>query len=285
MGDFVKSLSAAAIVDFSRLMTEIPAAATEVGHRAPSFAEAARDIRNVLDHDKFLVINALSACTTKEEFRTFCVTLGMLLGDLVVQNAEGAKLIEVYDRRIGRIQDGVRYHQTRQGGDIHTDSVNHPTPCKYFLLGCVAPALLGGESIIVRAADVASALSVVPQVLSTLRDLFWFEGRGMGRDVGLFQLPVFSDRDGVPRFRYLRSYIEAAHFRAGQPLTPDRVFALDALDSLLESSTLQQRFTLGRGDLLICSDTEVFHGRTAFLDSTAEGAWERQRHMFRLWIN
>jgi len=257
----------------------------EICTAAPIFSSAVMHWREVIQAKKFLAINALSVCKTKDQFKTLCVALGTLFGNLAVQNAEGATVIEVFDRRIGRIQEGVRYHQTRQGGDIHTDSVNHPVQFRYFLLGCVAPAMLGGETIIVRGDDASSALAAFPDVLATLREPFWFEGRGMGEEVKFFQAPVLIDSDGVPRFRYLRSYIEAAHAKVGQPLTSDQVNAFDALDAVLESSALQQRFTLERGDVLICLDAEVFHGRTCFIDRTREGAWADRRLMYRLWIN
>ena len=246
---------------------------------------AVKSIRSIVDSNKSVILDTKASCNTKEQFRALCVGIGTQLGELAVQNAEGAHVIEVYDRRIGRIEDGVRYHQTRQAGEIHTDSVNHPTAFRYLLLGCVAPALLGGESIIVPASRVRSALDSFPNVLETLRRPFWFEGRGMGADVQFFQLPVLSEDDGSVRFRYLRSYIEAAHVKVGQPLTSEQVFAFDALDAVLQSSPLQRRFTLESGHLLICSDTEVFHGRTAFLDGTKAGAWASQRHMLRLWVN
>ena len=259
-------------------MTAPPALVT----RLP--AEPPVDLMAAVERNKFVVVDARPVCDTKEAFRQWCLGAAAQLGDLVVQNADGATLVEVYDRRIGRIEDGVRYHQTRQGGDIHTDSVNHPVPFEYLILGCVASAAVGGESIVVPAADVVSALAGVPGALHTLRQPFWFEGRGMGSEVGLFQIPVLSDGDGVPRFRYLRSYIESAHAKAGQPLTSEQVFAFDALDATLEDSSVQRRFTLRAGEALVCLDAEIFHGRTAFVDREMPGAWAPQRHMFRVWV-
>jgi hypothetical protein len=284
MSDLASDLPPAA-GDFRLPTFDAPKLAVPTYELAPSLANAVTSIRSIIETDKFLTVDARATCSTKEQFRALCIRLGTLLGELAVQNAEGAQVIDVYDRGIGRVQDGVRYHQTRQGGEIHTDSVNHPKAFRYLLLGCVARAILGGESIIVRASEVKSALNSVSNVLDTLRRPFWFEGRGMGVEVGFFQVPVLSDNDGVPRFRYLRSYIEAAHIKVGQPLTSEQLLAFDALDAALESSALQRRFTLECGHLLICSDTEVFHGRTAFLDGTRAGAWASQRHMLRLWVN
>jgi len=218
-----------------------------------------------------------------ESFLAGCSTLSAALGRLMEQNEAGATVIEVYDRNIGRIEEGARYHQTRQGGDIHIDSVNRPEPMKYLILGCAAPASVGGESILIRAGDVLERLQAYPGVLDTLSQPFIFEGRGMSAEPELFRMPVLQQTDQGPAFRYLRTYIESAHERAGEPLTPEQVFAFDVLDSILEQSDVQYRGVLQQGDYLITADTRVFHGRTRFVDMPKQGAWTPGRCMLRYW--
>jgi hypothetical protein len=46
------------------------------------------------------------------------------------------------------MESGARYHQTRQGGSLHTDNVASTRPWDLLFMSCVAPALVGGESII-----------------------------------------------------------------------------------------------------------------------------------------
>lgn len=241
-------------------------------------------LRDRVNELKYVRVATRGLVDSKDSFARLCTVLGASLGELVVQNADGARLIEVYDRGIGRIEDGVRYHQTRQGGDIHTDSVNHPIPFSYLLLACTAPATIGGESILVCAPDLMSALERFPDVIDTLREEYWFEGRGMDQSVGFFKAPILFDKAGEPHFRYLRGYIESAHRQCGVTLTTDQTEAFDVLDALLGCAHLQKRLALGAGDILITIDTQVFHGRTAFIDRGAPDGWASHRHMFRLWV-
>ena len=232
----------------------------------------------------FLLLDIRSICNSLNEFRLLCERLARGLGNPMVQNEQGDICIEVYDRQIGRIEEGVRYHQTRQGGDIHIDSVNRPDPMKYLLLCCASPALLGGQSILVRSQDVLGELKKVDGVIETLKQPFFFEGRGMSDEIELFELPILAQRAGRAEFRYLRPYIESAHQRAGSPLNSDQVFAFDVLDAVLELSELQYRFALSQGQILFTDDVRVFHGRTGFVDGPVEGSWSKGRHMLRFWI-
>ena len=52
-------------------------------------------------------------------------SVSKILGSLIIQNNNNDKLIFVYDRdRKFSMHKGSRYHQTREGGSIHTDNVN-----------------------------------------------------------------------------------------------------------------------------------------------------------------
>jgi Taurine catabolism dioxygenase TauD, TfdA family len=230
----------------------------------------------------YAVISGIPHGDTSFGFGSICMSLARAIGDLAVQNAAGDVLVEVLNRDKGRIEDGARYHQTRQGGQMHTDSVNHPDAITHLLLGCSTPALVGGETILALAREVAAELNRFPEVQAILRGTFWFEGRGMGGDVGFFRIPILSGYGGGARFRYLRSYIEAAHRAKCEKLDRQSIDAFDLLDALLESSALQRRVTMQKGDILLAEDTRVFHGRTSFYDSADHAAGHRR--MFRVWI-
>ncbi|SHJ78806.1 Taurine catabolism dioxygenase TauD, TfdA family [Shimia gijangensis] len=238
----------------------------------------------VLKADDFTVLDLGQYCDSYEGFKSACTALASALGTLMVQNEDGATVVEVYDRNVGRIEEGVRYHQTRQGGDIHTDSVNRPDPMKYLILGSAATSVIGGESILIRAREVIARLQGMPEVLDILRQPFWFEGRGMSAEQELFQQPVLRGPDEAPDFRYLRPYIASAHERAGTPLTTDQTYAFDVLDSVAELSDMQHRFMLEQGQMLLAVDTRVFHGRTSFVDGVTPGAWVKGRRMLRYWV-
>lgn len=269
------------------LMRVLPAGVTlqDFKDRTPLAVQLCTDVRERLLKDDFAILDVSQACASLADFRGIATVIASSLGTLMVQNEAGDSVVEVYDRRSGRIEDGARYHQTRQGGDIHTDSVNRPEPMRYLGLACAAPALLGGESIIVRGTDVHSALQDYPEVIDCLSQEFIFEGRGMNAENALFKVPVLEMKDGKPSFRYLRSYIASAHDRAGTPLSSAQVQAFDILDCILEMSAFQHRFTLQPGQILFANDTATFHGRTSFVDGPVPGAFSDRRHMLRFWMD
>ncbi len=193
--------------------------------------------------------------------------LANCLGDLLVQDSDGNRLIHVYDRdRRRRMSDGARYHQTREGGSLHTDNVNAPDPWEFLVFGCVEPALIGGESVLTHADLLHRRLEQsVPEALEILRRPFHWEYRGIAD--ALYQAPIITyDEKARPHFRYLRPYLESAHEKAGEPLTEQQAWALDVLDSAMELSEVQLRLTLKAGDVLITHDSRILHGRTSFAD-------------------
>lgn len=201
----------------------------------------------------------------------FCLvgwTMANLLGTPLVQNEEGMRVVNVYDRdRTKRMAQGARYHQTREGGSIHTDNVNIPEPWEYLLFSCYRQALVGGESILVSAGAVHDYLErEIPEVLEALRQPFWWEYRGIADK--LYQAPVITYDDRVgPCFRYLRPYLESAHKKAEEPLTERQVWALDVLDAVMDLSEMQFRHRLRPGETLLTYDSQVLHGRTSFTDA------------------
>lgn len=216
------------------------------------------------------------------------------LGELLVQNEAGDRVVQVYDRdRSGSMHKGARYHQTREGGSIHTDNVNIPEVWDYLFLTCLSPGLVGGESILVSAEAVHAKLEEsYPDVLETLKQNFYWEMRGVSD--ALYQAPILDyDQQNRPRFRHLRPYMESAHRKAGVDLTDEQLFALDVLDALTNSSEFQQRLKLKKGDILITQDARVLHGRTCFSDPLNAISYPQQlegakgplkRTMERVWI-
>ncbi|MCB9763872.1 MAG: TauD/TfdA family dioxygenase [Alphaproteobacteria bacterium] len=193
--------------------------------------------------------------------------LAHLLGAVLPQDAAGSRAVSVWDRDPERtMADGARYHQTHEGGSIHTDNVNQPEIWDYVVFGCVAAAPSGGESIVVDGRQLHADLAARhPDVLATLEADFVWEYRGFKDDV--YTAPVITyDERGECRFRYLRPYVEAAHRRVGQPLTRAQVHAFDVLDALLHERERQVRFTLCPGEVLLARDSQILHGRTGFVD-------------------
>ena len=253
-------------------------------------------LRRRVEHEHgFAIVEPPALLREAGRRRALAWLLGRLLGEPIEQSREGIKVIEVYDRdRARRMQDGARYHQTREGGSIHTDNVNRPQTWDYLIMACVSPAMLGGESIVVSGLTVHDLLAAhAPAALEVLAQDFWWECRGFSND--FFRAPVlFFDRQGAPQFRYLRDYLESAHRRRMEPLRDEQLWALDTLDSVLELSELQFRCKLAPGEILVIDDLQMFHGRTSFSDFLDAVAYQSgpaapdrplRRCFDRLWIS
>ena len=234
--------------------TTLPTLAREVLSRLPE-----------LDHGGGFVIFEPMPGLSREQHRIVSWVISNVLGTPEPQDHEGRRRHLVYDRGGDRtLRQGARYHQTRQGGDFHTDNMQLRDARLYLGLSCVAPAMLGGESILVSGFTVHEMLERVPRDLATLRQPFLWQQRGVS---DVYKAPLVGyDAAGEPHFRYQRAYIEAAHEQAGQPLTARQVSALNTLDAILELSEVQFRATLTAGQMVVFNDTQIFHARTPFID-------------------
>ncbi len=264
----------------------------------PTFKREVEEVRNELENGKRIVIikpfiDFHNKYTILEQ-RTISWLLGNELGEALVQNEAGEKSILVFDRdRNNSMVKGARYHQTREGGSIHTDNVNVPFKWEYLVLSCLSPAMSGGENILVNALLVHKILKQKhPDVLAILEKNFYWEQRGVAD--ATYEAPVIIyNQKGEPEFRHLRPYMESAHIKLNSPLTAEQMYALDTLDSILEHSENQYRHTFKAGEILLTHDAQVLHGRTCFSDdfnAVTIHEWKKDHHrplkrtMDRLWI-
>ena len=216
-----------------------------------------------------------------------------ILGSLISQNSKKDKLIFVYDRnRNFSMHKGSRYHQTREGGSIHTDNVNVSTKWDYMILSCLSSPEVGGENIFVNADLVYSKLKKFHIALTTLKKEFLWEKRGVSNS--FYKAPVLTLNNKVPEFRYLRPYMISAYNRKKISLSKKQLYSLDTLDAILEDSNNQLRKKMNPGDLLLVKDAQFFHGRTSFSDhlnakdifnySKTNKKKSYKRTMLRAWI-
>lgn len=223
--------------------------------------------REEIDHGQRFVILEPMEGLTYDEIQMYCWIISNLLGTPLAQDQSGKRLIHIYDRdKTKRIKDGARYHQTHESGAIHTDNVNTPLPWDYLVVGCVFPAMIGGENIIVSALSVHDFIEKkAPDELAVLRENFWWEYRGISSE--LYQAPIITyNSAGEPLFRYLRIYLESAHLKAKQPLSDKQIQALDALDATLKMSEFQINHRLRTGQILVAHDSQILHDRKCFVD-------------------
>ncbi len=226
-------------------------------------------------------------------FRAFNAFLTIFFGEMLIQDSNKKKIISVYDRDKSKsMKKGARYHQTHEGGSIHTDNVNIPDYWDYLIFSCVAQAPKGGQSLIVDGNKVYEILKKkFPKKLKILERNFWFEKRGLSNS--LFKSPIILNKRKLIKFRYLRPYLESAHKKARDLLTNEQIKALNVLDSILENSRYQKRFKLKEFQTLVTLDFRILHGRTSFkdypkainLDKYNPAKKQRlKRTMDRMWI-
>ncbi len=287
--DYIKSLHTHNKVQDARLLES---------EECPTFLREVEEIRKEVEFRKRIVIvkpfTDLHNKYTILEQRTISWLIGGVLGEALIQNEAGDKVICVYDRdRKNSMTKGARYHQTREGGSIHTDNVNVPYHWEYLLLTCINPAMSGGENILLNGLLVHKILKEKhPDVLNILEKNFVWEMRGVADET--YEAPIISyNQKGEPMFRHLRPYMESAHQKVERPLTPEQLYAIDTLDSILEHSDNQYRHTFQAGEILISNDSQVLHGRTCFsdaFDAVTIEEWKRDHHkplkrtMDRLWV-
>ena len=216
-----------------------------------------------------------------------------ILGTSLSQNNNNDKLIFVYDRdRNLSMHKGSRYHQTREGGSIHTDNVNIDFKWDYMILSCVSSPEVGGENIFVNGDLVYLKLKKFKTALETLKKNFIWEKRGDSKN--FYKAPVLSFNGKTPEFRYLRPYMISAYQRKKKLMTRKQLYSLDTLDAILEDSNNQVRKKLFPGDLLLVKDAQFFHGRTSFSDylnskdifnyDKKNNKTKLKRTMLRAWI-
>ena len=257
-------------------------------------AEVDRLISDQLDTGvRFAVVKSVSDISLQQQIAVPWV-IGSLMGSPLEQNEAGDRLYIITDRG-GKMKDGARYSQTKEGGSFHTDGVNLKEGYDYFLLSCISPADEGGESILINGFSIFGDLrDEFPDALDALkRDLVW-EYKGIYKD-RFYREPILKFERGEMVWRYLRDYIEEAAVKQNEPLSEETVAAMDRLDLVMDRAGLQFRYFLKPGETAVINDKQIFHGRTAFIDSPDAISLEERlagnnnrpvkRTYSRIWVN
>jgi len=205
--------------------------------------------------------------------------LGVHLGNLRRQNAQGHLLGHVRDQGLSSRDPTVRIYQTRERQNYHTDS------CDVVGLLCLHPARSGGLSSLVSSVTIFNELRRRrPDLAEVLFEPIETDRRGEvpAGQRPFFRIPVFNWHAGLLTTVYHRSYIESARrFADVPPLTPVQTEALDAFDALANDPALHFFMEFRAGDIQLVCNHSLLHDRTAFED-WAEPA--RKRHLLRLWL-
>ncbi len=204
-----------------------------------------------LEHGRgFVVLDRLplGRITEREAIALYWM-IGQLLGEPFAQNVQGTLLYDVRDSGQD-VAAGARFSVTRYESSFHTDNSFGETVLDYVGLLCLKTARSGGVSQVVSGLTVVEALRRDhPEALEMLCRPFHVDRRGGVRE-GEAQTvlrPVIERGGPEPLFRYLRYWIEAGHAKAGEPLTPAQLAALDRLDEVLNRPALRAEFSLEPG--------------------------------------
>lgn len=234
----------------------------------------------VLNGRGFVLIRSLPVEKwTKRQAAIAFLAIGVHLGNLRMQNAQGHLLGHVKD--LGRSSDdpNTRIYQTRERQTHHTDS------CDVVALLCLQKAKHGGLSSLVSSTTIFNEMRRRrPDLLEVLMEPIETDRRGEVPEGSkpYFTIPVFNYHDGLVSTIYQRQYIESARrFPGVAPLTPSQIEALDLLDQLANDPNLNLMMELEPGDIQLVHNHTILHDRTAFEDFPEP---ERKRHLLRLWL-
>ncbi len=237
-------------------------------------------LEEVLSGRGFVLIKALPVERwTKREAAIAFLAIGVHLGRLRMQNAEGHLLGHVKDLGRSSMDPNARIYQTRERQTHHTDS------CDVVGLLCLRSAKSGGLSNLVSSTAIFNEMRRRrPDLLRVLLDPIETDRRGEvpeGRKP-YFSIPVFNWHEGLLSAIYQRQYIESARrFPGVAPLSPRQIQALDLFDGLANDPVLNLMMELQPGDMQFVHNHTILHDRTAFEDFPEP---ERKRHLLRLWV-
>jgi hypothetical protein len=223
-----------------------------------------RLLNDVLNGRGFVLIKGLPVERwTKREAALAFLIIGVRLGSLRMQNAEGHLLGHVRDMGRSSSDPNTRIYQTRERQTHHTDS------CDVVGLLCLRAAKSGGLSSLVSSTTIFNEMRRRrPDLLRVLLDPIETDRRGEVPEgsKSYFTIPVFNYHNGLVSAIYQRQYIESARrFPGVAPLTPQQIEALDLFDELANDSKLNLMMELEPGDIQLVHNHTILHDRTAFV--------------------
>src|SRR6266446_3489644 len=239
-----------------------------------------RLLEEVLSGRGFVLIKALPVERwTKREAAIAFLAIGVHLGRLRMQNADGHLLGHVKDLGRSSMDPDARIYQTRERQTHHTDS------CDVVGLLCLRTAKSGGLSSLVSSMTIFNEMRRRrPDLLRVLLDPIETDRRGEVPEGGkpYFSIPVFNWHEGLLSAIYQRQYIESARrFPGVGPLSAIQIQALDLFDELANDQSLNLTMEFEPGDMQFVHNHTILHDRTAFEDFLEP---ERKRHLLRLWL-
>lgn len=252
-----------------------------------------KNILKSLNHEPyFYIISNFYNNQQTKKFKKKTLNFARLFGKIRFQDNRKNNILEIKanTRKINilkkknkKIKSLLRYHQTNQGGSIHSDGPQLNIPPKYLVMSCQNNAANGGSSIIANARKIYEFLKKKDKkIFKELTKKFYFERRGYNfSKENIFKKPIFYKKGKKFIFRYLRDYIIKAYELKKISLSTKQEKALNILDNLLNDKKFSTKFKLNKGDLIILNNHILAHGRTAFKIQERK----KIRKLYRVWAN
>lgn len=265
-----------------------PRPITEMDVFATPCAECADDLKPVYDALEtgrgFAIINGLPAGKySLQERQMIYWLLGQVLGQPFEQNVQKTLLYDVKDTGQD-VRYGARFSVTNSESSFHTDNSFGTALTDYVGLLCLNTAKSGGLNQVVSVFSVHNELLAKHRAeLEVLYQPFHIDRRGgtLAGESPTIQFPILQWNGKELIVRYLRYWIEVGHEKAGLPLTPAQIHAMDVFDQVARDSELVADFALKPDDMFFINNRWILHNRTAFEDFEEA---DRRRHLVRLWL-
>lgn len=153
------------------------------------------------------------------------------------------------------------FSETSNEADFHTDAQYRDDPESAFILACETPASCGGESFLLTKQDVRIELSKAKWPNDELALL--------SKPVWRWQIPDVFVRTGDPAISTPKAVIsdeQGLNWRFNNLVFDSEAQRLVAIKfrNLLRNSNRIIRFKLNTGDVLVCCNKTVLHGRSSF---------------------
>jgi len=205
--------------------------------------------------------------------------------------------IDAMDKKI----DNVLFSVSDCKANWHTDGASKDRVYDAVSLMCIHPSIVGGKSKVSNACNAYDLISHMPRFLMNElhrpvpRDILE-NGKGnkkclsmsdqlsradsiMSLRISYNSYPIFDVQQDRMRFRYMRHWIESSHEKMRWKVPTFLRIAMDVLDDALDKGCCFHE-SLERGDILICNNACIAHGRDAFQDAPGKPP----RHLVRAWI-
>jgi len=211
-----------------------------------------------------------------EALEVIYMGLGMHLGNAVSQSSYG----DVLGHVAVRDKNSARGYTSDRQLELHTDSA------EIICLMCVRKSVTGGESVFASSLKIRDVIARErPDLLQVLQTGYPYHRRGEEHPdmepITPYNIPVFSEKDGIISCRYVREIIEVAYRDLGKDLNGIEKEALDYFDEVANRPEISFDFQLEPGDIAWMSNYQVLHARRSFEnpDDLSCG-----RLLYRLWL-